>query len=314
MADNTYILIDLGGSNTRLALSDETALNPESIQKFSNAGYGCLEDIVKTYMQAQNLSKATAICVAAAGPLRDGVIKVTNLDWVICPDRLRALTQADHVGLLNDLQAQGYALNVLPLESLKHLYGPAKAKAGATKLVCGIGTGFNIAAAYPASKGVLVPPAEAGHVRLPVATPMQRELSDWITSERGFASVETVLAGNGLETLNRFFDPEHPRSASEVMQAAQDGQREARQVVTCFASVMGSYFGDLALAHLPLGGIYMIGGVSRAIAPYVTPENFGATFHDKGVFSDYMSEFPIFLVEDDFAALKGCLGYLQQSI
>jgi glucokinase len=265
-------------------------------------------------MQAQNLSKATAICVAAAGPLRDGVIKVTNLDWVICPDRLRALTQADHVGLLNDLQAQGYALNVLPLESLKHLYGPAKAKAGATKLVCGIGTGFNIAAAYPASKGVLVPPAEAGHVRLPVATPMQRELSDWITSERGFASVETVLAGNGLETLNRFFDPEHPRSASEVMQAAQDGQREARQVVTCFASVMGSYFGDLALAHLPLGGIYMIGGVSRAIAPYVTPENFGATFHDKGVFSDYMSEFPIFLVEDDFAALKGCLGYLQQSI
>ena len=123
MADNTYILIDLGGSNTRLALSDETALNPESIQKFSNAGYGCLEDIVKTYMQAQNLSKATAICVAAAGPLRDGVIKVTNLDWVIRPDRLRALTQADHVGLLNDLQAQGYALNVLPLESLKHLYG-----------------------------------------------------------------------------------------------------------------------------------------------------------------------------------------------
>ena len=206
------------------------------------------------------------------------------------------------------------ALNVLRLESLKHLYGPAKAKVGATKLVCGIGTGFNIAAAYPASKGVLVPPAEAGHVRLPVATPIQRELSDWITSERGFASVETVLAGNGLETLNRFFDPEHPRSASEVMQAAQDGQREARQVVTCFASVMGSYFGDLALAHLPLGGIYMIGGVSRAIAPYVTPENFGATFHDKGVFSDYMSEFPIFLVEDDFAALKGCLGYLQQSI
>ena len=206
MADNTYILIDLGGSNTRVALSDETALNPETIQKFSNAGYGCLENIIKTYMHAQNLSKVKAICVAAAGPLRDGVIKVTNLDWLICPDRLRALTQADHVGLLNDLQAQGYALNVLHKESLKHLYGPSKAKVGTTKLVCGIGTGFNIAVAYPASKGVLVPPAEAGHVRLPVATALQRELSDWIAAERGFASVETVLSGNGLETLNRFFD------------------------------------------------------------------------------------------------------------
>ena len=85
MADNTYILIDLGGSNTRVALSDDTALNPETIQKFSNAGYGCLEDIIKTYMQAQNLSKVTAICVAAAGPLRDGVIKVTNLDWLPKP-------------------------------------------------------------------------------------------------------------------------------------------------------------------------------------------------------------------------------------
>ena len=30
MADNTYILIDLGGSNTRVALSDDTALNPET--------------------------------------------------------------------------------------------------------------------------------------------------------------------------------------------------------------------------------------------------------------------------------------------
>ena len=124
MADNTYILIDLGGSNTRVALSDDTALNPETIQKFSNAGYGCLEDIIKIYMQAQNLSKVTAICVAAAGPLRDGVIKVTNLDWLICPDRLRTHTQHDHVSLLTDLQAQGYTLNVLSLESLKHLYGP----------------------------------------------------------------------------------------------------------------------------------------------------------------------------------------------
>ena len=58
MADNTYILIDLGGSNTRVALSDDTALNPETIQKFSNAGYGCLEDIIKTYMQGSHRDRS----------------------------------------------------------------------------------------------------------------------------------------------------------------------------------------------------------------------------------------------------------------
>ena len=73
MADNTYILIDLGGSNTRVALSDETALNPETIQKFSNAGYGCLEDIIKTYMQAQNLSKVHSyLCCSCGAASRRG--------------------------------------------------------------------------------------------------------------------------------------------------------------------------------------------------------------------------------------------------
>ena len=67
--------------------------------------------------------------------------------------------------------------------------------------------------------------------------------------------------------------------------------------------------GDLALIHLPWGGMYLIGGLARAIEPFLAAHGFEAGLKDKGRFSDLIGEFPIHLVEDDFSALTGCAEY-----
>ena len=82
-------------------------------------------------------------------------------------------------------------------------------------------------------------------------------------------------------------------------------------MVDVFASFMGSVLGDLALITLPFGGIYIIGGVARAVYPFLDAQNFISGFCDKGRFSDFNSEFSVQIIDDDFAALNGCVSFLE---
>jgi glucokinase len=61
---------------------------------------------------------------------------------------------------------------------------------------------------------------------------------------------------------------------------------------------------------LPFGGIFLVGGVSRAFAPYLERFGFGEAFRDKGRFAGFMSNFSVSVVEDDYAALTGSAAHL----
>ena len=76
---------------------------------------------------------------------------------------------------------------------------------------------------------------------------------------------------------------------------------------------MGSILGDLVLTSLPYGGVFLVGGVSRAIAPFIKEKTFEKAFCDKGQFSDFNKKFTINLILDDFAALKGCAKFLKSA-
>ena len=69
--------------------------------------------------------------------------------------------------------------------------------------------------------------------------------------------------------------------------------------------------GSLALVQLPFGGIYLVGGLSSAILPFMDQFDFEGAFLDKGRFGPFMDSFPIHVVQDDYAALKGCAAFLQ---
>ena len=46
------------------------------------------------------------------------------------------------------------------------------------------------------------------------------------------------------------------------------------------------------------------------MTPYLGPMGLNAAFRDKGRFSDFLADFAVFVVEDDFAALTGCAAHL----
>ena len=313
----TAILADIGGTNTRVALADGNQVRPNSVAKFANAEFDSLEPILIRYLKEAGIGAVEGACVAAAGPVRQGVAEMTNLSWIIDHALLTRATGARHVAILNDLQAQGQALGHIAPEFLRPIVA-APAVPNAAMLVVGLGTGVNAAPVHNTPWGRVVPPSECGHISMPIRNDADLRLARFVETygehAHGFAGVEDVLAGRGIEHLYAFVTQEAgalvPLKSAEIMAALVAGAPHAVATARLYTRILGSNLGDLALIHLPYGGIFLIGGMSRAMTPYLAEMGLAQAIRDKGRFGDFLRAFPVWVVEDDFAALTGCAAYL----
>ncbi len=317
MTATLAILADIGGTNTRVALAQGRRVQRESIRKFSNAEFSGLEPILRTFLKDAGISGVQGACVAAAGPVRDGVAEMTNLSWVIDNAMLARASGASKMAIMNDLQAQGQALGHIADEHLSVLLdGPQRP--GAAMLAVGLGTGMNAAPVHDTPFGRIVAASECGHVSMPVQSAQDFRLAGFLAQDvenaHGFAGAEDAIAGRGIANIYEFLTLEAgartAKATAEVMADLARGDTMARQTAALYIHIMGQTLGNLALTHLPFGGIYLIGGVARAISPYLTGMGFEKAFRDKGRFAEFMQNFRVMLVEDDYAALTGCAAYL----
>ena len=103
--------------------------------------------------------------------------------------------------------------------------------------------------------------------------------------------------------------------AADIMAAILAGEdARAKRAAFQFVRVMGQVAGNLALTHLPFGGVYLTGGVARHFAPHLGRFGFVDAFRDKGRFTTFMAAFPVWSIEDDYAALQGCAVHLNDQI
>ena len=141
-------------------------------------------------------------------------------------------------------------------------------------------------------------------------------LCHFVETTHGFPAIEDVLSGRGLERVYRWHATEAglpaERSAAEIMAACGSGDDPvANDTVQTFIRILGTVCGNLALVHLPFGGVYLVGGVARAMAPHFQTFGFADAFRDKGRFAGFMQNFAVNIVEDDYAALIGLISHLE---
>ena len=125
MSDNLCLVLDIGGTNTRIALTQRHTLLTDRVQKYANADYPDLAAVIETYLGDQNAGALDRVCVAAAGPVTDDRAEMTNLNWVIDARDISSFTGSAKVSVINDLQAQGHSLHMLAV-SYTHLTLPTK--------------------------------------------------------------------------------------------------------------------------------------------------------------------------------------------
>ncbi len=305
------LLADVGGTNSRMAIARDGVLDHKTIRRYANRGHSGFEAIVTQYLAEEGIAACDDTCVAIAGPISNGVARMTNLDWEIRPEVLAKASGAARAVVLNDLQAQGQALGHLAKNALRPLIEGKPAPQDATRLVIGIGTGFNCAPVHDTSALRYVAPSESGHVTLPVRDEATLRLAQALAGPDGFASVEDVLSGRGLVNVHNHLHGPTRLKGEDIMEALNAGDSHATETARLVTKILGAVIGDQALVHLPFGGIHLCGSVARALAPHLVSLGFIDAFRDKGRFSEFLGAFPICVIEDDFAALTGCAAYLR---
>lgn len=96
--------------------------------------------------------------------------------------------------------------------------------------------------------------------------------------------------------------------AQIVTQALERSDDRCRAAVEVLVRRLARVAGDLFLAFLPLGGMYLSGGVTRACAPLIASGLFWEEFTRNGRQTDLMRSVPIHIINDGNAALAGCLA------
>jgi len=279
------LVADIGGTHARLALASGGEIDTASVLHTRNADWPGFGALVESYLAGREISAA---CIAAAGPVTAGGVRLTNGDWHLKPTDI----PAGKTHFLNDLQSMAHVLGAL-------------SGAPAARLVLNIGTGLNAAIRHPAGEAALVPPAEAGYARLPLLATPENAILHELGAEFGAPVMEAALSGPSLPRLHRALTGE-ARSAQQITANWPEATRRL------YLRVLGAYLGDLALTHLPYGGIWLAGSLGRAVYPLLGTAAFRETFRDRGPYADLMNSFRFHLMDDELAALRGAALYLAQ--
>lgn len=309
---------DVGGTNARFALVD-TDGRVRNLHVYQARDFASLAEVIADYLErALGRRRPPRAVIAVAGPVLDGEITFTNLDWQVSEGDLLATFEFEAVKLLNDFAAQALACPQLERENLKPI-GPVLRGAGpdCPLVVLGAGTGFGVAGLARGPLGDLAISTEGGHAGFAPSDEVEVEVWRAMHAKYGRVSIERLLSGAGLFDLYGILceldqSPLAFGDERAVMEAGLAGDPSAAKTLDRFGAILGSVAGDLALSFGARGGVFISGGIAPRMAERLASGQFRARFEDKGRLSEFVKEIPTALVLHPYPALLGAARELEQ--
>jgi glucokinase len=319
---------DIGGTKTLLQISaaaDECT--PLLQRSYASAAYAGLADIVEVFLAEADIRDIAAACFALAGPVNGRVVKLTNLPWVVDGDALAARFAIKRVALLNDFEAVGHGIAALQTTDVLTLQTGVSQIDG-KRLVVGAGTGLGVAWLSSQQGTYQVHPSEAGHMDFAPVNEMQSLLLQYMQQRHEHVSYERIVSGPGMIAIFEFLRDtglaapsaqliaamdEEDAAAAITRFAQQSDEKIASMTVDLFLSIYGAFVGNLALALLPRGGIYVAGGIAAKIAVQLQGSEFIHACLSKGRFAGLLAAFPVYIVLNQNVGLLGANLYAHRN-
>ncbi|KGK78720.1 hypothetical protein PM03_11980 [Thalassobacter stenotrophicus] len=301
------LVADIGGTNARVALCANGVIDKGSVERFSNADWESLIDLLRAYCDDHRGVTVDEMVIAVAGPVHAGRAKLTNRNWTINADNLAQVFACERVVLLNDLGALGYAVPMLGADQVVPLCGQLTAPyANGQALVVGIGTGCNISQVITKNQWTVCPPAEAGHISMPSA--IVSKLHECSCNPDAFPTVEALFSGRGLTAFCRLFTgSEDVTGEVAISHYGAPGKTKMTAAIDTYAALLGLLLRDFSLSYMPSHGTFLAGSVARAISERAAEPLIGV-FQEPCKFR--LQETPsLFVVDEDGAALLGCAQF-----
>ncbi len=315
--EEAFLVADIGGTNSRLGLSRNGSFIDGSVRRYLNSDHAGFEELLADYLDNSVTGPVSGICVAVAGPVEADQARMTNVDWTIKSDMLRRVADCRSSAIINDLAAMGHGLHLV--DECRHLQvvacgtradGPGQPEG--KRLLVNVGTGFNIALVFGTTSGRIVSDSESGRVTLPVRSDADYSLKSFIEERSGYAGLEDALSGRGLANIHSWICSNSGLTESSVVpddMPTPDSSPQWREAGRVLVRLLGVTVGDLALVNMPIGGIFLVGGVANGLASVLEEPGFADAFRDKGDYSEFMQRFSVSLITDDLLALRGCASF-----
>jgi glucokinase len=314
MAEETLLIGDIGGTNARFAIADRERPGFSNAMTLRCADFAWADDAIRHYLNELSAGSPDVICLAAAGPVVDNTVQITNNHWTLNAADIAADFGIDSVRLLNDFEALAYSIPHLQTEDSLPIGLPVHKPLPEDKFnVAIIGPGTGLGAAGLIKRGSILAPVvgEGGHVGFAPKSQVQVEILSALRSKFDRVSVERLLSGSGLENIYwalTFIHGEHRTqlSAKEIFaNGGEGGDPRAAEAVHMFFEILGQVAGDLALTMGAVDGVYLAGGIAKRYPELLQNSGFRNAFDDKGRYRSYMERIPTLLITHDEPGLLG---------
>ena len=307
---------DIGGTNARFALHDgdrwrDTATLPSS-------AFGSLEAAVEAYLAgalaATGAARPWRGCLAVAGPVADGVVRVTNLPWVVSIEEARTRLHFETLTVVNDFVAQALATPRLEADALRCLGGGAAVAHGPIAVI-GAGSGLGVASLAWSDGGWVALASEGGHATAAAADEREEAILALLRHRFGHVSWERVASGAGLVNLYEALvalggGEAMPHTPAQIGSAALAGTDPAAlAAVESLCAFLGTAAGNLALTVGATGGTFVAGGLAPRLLPILERSLFRERFEAKGRLRPWLEAVPTHVVTHPLPAFVG-LGAL----
>ncbi|MCO6411772.1 MAG: glucokinase [Thiogranum sp.] len=314
---------DIGGTNTRLAMVD---LGPEGIRvldqaRFASASFPSLYDIIREYRAAREDFEPAAAAFGVAGPVHQGISRITNLPWVVSAQELAERLGLGAVFVLNDLEALAWGIDALAPEELVSLQAGGDLPCD-NRAVIAAGTGLGQAGLTFDGTRHKPFPTEGGHCDFAPVTEQDWRLLTHLQPEFGHVSWERLVSGPGLERLYAFLlheskavapdwftDPDADAAAQITTRALVQSDGLCVEALRWFVRLYGAEAGNLALKMKATGGLYLGGGIAPKILPTLQGGGFMEAFLDKGRMRELLERVPVRVICNADVALLGLAHY-----
>lgn len=314
------LLADLGGTNVRFGIAhpdEDQPLIESSVRKYHVKDYASMADAARLYFKETG-HEATRAIIAAAGRIDGGeTVKVTNNPWAISAKSLAKELDLEWVHLVNDFAAQSMAVMLMSPDKIVDDMGHREleqigkqpvpvigAKDEQTFVVVGPGTGLGVGGLLIRGDKVSVLQTEGGHAGFAAHSTEDIEILKVLNLRYGRVSNERLISGQGLKNLydaiceiagqkpeENITQEEITRRANRPGEEKEDGCSMCTRAVESLAGIFGSVAGDLVLTLGAWDGVYLTGGMTPILLPWIQ-EHFRERFEAKGRFRDTMEKVP----------------------
>ncbi len=336
-----FLAGDVGGTKTDIALfaACDNVLDkkPLCTSRFRSGDYDSLEEMVNGFitdlpeMLSLRLPKdLLAAAFGVAGPVKENSAQVTNLPWHIDAKRVARICGIPKIVLCNDLEVLALSVPYLDEHEKSVIWQGEYRQDGGDIAVVAPGTGLGVAFGVKCGDTYRAIASEGGHTSFAPVNELEIELLRYMLLRYDHVSFEKVCSGLFFNNICAFIrdvkgvpEPkwllEELQTASDknavYFQAAIDEKAElCVQALQIFLSILSTKVGDVMVTLLPSRGVFLGGGLSVRLLPYLKKSSFMQSVLRRGRFSSLCETIPVSVITAEQPSLYGSALFAMQSL